>query len=363
MRLPRRSGFVSLILVTALGCTSVPEKAPVQTGPIDVSGSDWRVTDHVILITDASGTMWMEETFPDAKAATRSFVSAMPAANTRSATPGTYSAGLIGFGGDERINAPLASFDRSRLASTASQLKILGDINGMGGTTPYAAVLTESAKQLAGKRGRAALVIFSDGVPDSEEAALIAGQRLVKSYPDELCIYAVHTGTDEEGFNFLKRLTTLSRCGGVRTAASLGTSAEVQQFARTVFVAPGQLPPVAAASPCAGVVRLRGIEFQFDLAVIKEDSRPVLDVAAEQLNGCPDIRVTISGHTDSIGTEEYNMSLSNKRARATRDYLVQQGVSAGRLESEGLGESEPIAPNDSASGRAQNRRVELAPIR
>jgi OOP family OmpA-OmpF porin len=350
-------------LLAALGCTSMPDKAPIQTAPVSATGEDWRVTDNVILITDASGTMWMKKTFPEAKALTRSFVSAMPSSDARAAQPGNYNTGLIGFGGDERKSTPLASFERGRLASTAASLEIMGDVNGMGGTTPYAAVLTEAQQQLQGKRGRAALVIFSDGIPDSDEAAMYAAQRLVKSYPDEVCIHAVHTGDDPEGYAFLERLTRLTNCGSIRAASSIGSGPEVQRFASTVMLAPG-LPAVAAApGPCAGVIRLRGIEFAFDSDAIRDDSKPVLDVAVEQLDRCPDIDITITGHTDSIGTEQYNMGLSNRRAEATRRYFIQSGIAADRLDAEGMGEGDPIAPNDTASGRAQNRRVELSPTR
>jgi OOP family OmpA-OmpF porin len=350
-------------LVAALGCTSIPEKPPIQTAPVSVTGEDWRVTDNVIVITDASGTMWAKQTFPEAKSLTRSFVAALPSADARAAQPGNYNTGLIGFGGDDRKSTPLASFDRGRLASTASELQVMGDISGMGGTTPYAAVLTEAQQELQGKRGRAALVIFSDGMPDSEEAAMYAAQRLVTSYPDELCIHAVHTGEDPEGYAFLQRLTQLTSCGSIRAANSVGSGPEVQRFASTVMLAPG-LPAVAAGpGPCAGVIRLRGIEFAFDSDAIRDDSKPVLDVAVEQLNRCPDINITITGHTDSIGTEQYNMGLSDRRAQAARRYFIQSGVAASRLDAEGMGESDPIAPNDSAAGRAQNRRVELAPSR
>lgn len=67
----------------------------------------------------------------------------------------------------------------------------------------------------------------------------------------------------------------------------------------------------------------------------------------------------MSGHTDNVGTDRYNMRLSLRRARAVRDYLVSQGISAGRLIARGYGESQPVASHDADEGRFQNRRVEL----
>jgi outer membrane protein OmpA-like peptidoglycan-associated protein len=91
----------------------------------------------------------------------------------------------------------------------------------------------------------------------------------------------------------------------------------------------------------------------------------VLDEAARILEENPEVRVTIEGHTDSIGTEAYNLRLSQRRANAVQRYLVSKGISADRLETIGKGEGEPVAPNtlpdgrDNPEGRAMNRRAEL----
>jgi outer membrane protein OmpA-like peptidoglycan-associated protein len=73
----------------------------------------------------------------------------------------------------------------------------------------------------------------------------------------------------------------------------------------------------------------------------------------------PSLHLQIEGHTDSVGTDEYNQSLSERRAGAVRDYLVQQGIAADSIEARGLGKTQPIASNDTPEGRQQNRRVEL----
>jgi outer membrane protein OmpA-like peptidoglycan-associated protein len=73
----------------------------------------------------------------------------------------------------------------------------------------------------------------------------------------------------------------------------------------------------------------------------------------------PTLHLEVEGHTDSVGTDEYNLSLSERRAEAVRDYFVQQGVSSKSVEARGFGKTEPIASNDTAEGRQQNRRVEL----
>jgi outer membrane protein OmpA-like peptidoglycan-associated protein len=99
--------------------------------------------------------------------------------------------------------------------------------------------------------------------------------------------------------------------------------------------------------------------FAFDSAEIKPEFRPTLDQVAEVLRGDPNVRITIIGFTDSVGSAEYNQRLSERRAQATADYLISRGVGAGQVLARGLGESEPRASNATPEGRAQNRRVEI----
>lgn len=99
--------------------------------------------------------------------------------------------------------------------------------------------------------------------------------------------------------------------------------------------------------------------FAFDRAEIKPEFKPVLNKVAGVLRGDPNVRISIIGFTDSVGSEEYNLRLSMRRAQATADYLISQGVSQSQIVAKGLGEAEPRASNDTEAGRAQNRRVEI----
>ncbi|OZA12897.1 MAG: hypothetical protein B7X94_03195 [Hydrogenophilales bacterium 17-62-8] len=92
---------------------------------------------------------------------------------------------------------------------------------------------------------------------------------------------------------------------------------------------------------------------------IKSNLRPILDRFATTLNQNPVTSVTIIGHTDSTGSDAINNPLSVNRAASTRDYLVARGVSSSRIAIDGRGSREPIADNNTVSGRAQNRRVEI----
>jgi OOP family OmpA-OmpF porin len=104
---------------------------------------------------------------------------------------------------------------------------------------------------------------------------------------------------------------------------------------------------------------LRGVNFDFDKSNIRADARPVLDEAIDTLKEAGDVRIAVEGHTDGVGSEDYNEGLSIRRAKAVANYLAAGGISAARMEVSGFGESRPVATNDTADGRAQNRRVEL----
>jgi len=148
-----------------------------------------------------------------------------------------------------------------------------------------------------------------------------------------------------------------------------------RQFALTglsytrLFVAEAPLPPATAVpSPpppppppptAKRKLVLRGVNFDFDKSNIRADARPVLDEAVRVLKDDRQVDVSVEGHTDSIGTERYNQRLSERRARSVTDYLVRGGIARNRLSPKGYGESRPVASNDTADGRAQNRRVEL----
>lgn len=99
--------------------------------------------------------------------------------------------------------------------------------------------------------------------------------------------------------------------------------------------------------------------FDFNSATLKPEFKPTLERVADVLYNDPNQRIQVVGHTDSKGSEAYNQSLSERRAQATADYLISQGVARNQISVDGRGESEPRADNSTAAGRAQNRRVEI----
>ncbi len=124
--------------------------------------------------------------------------------------------------------------------------------------------------------------------------------------------------------------------------------------------AAGEAPAVAAASPpLRQKIVLRSVHFDFDKADIRADARPVLDEAVRILEEQDGKAVIVAGYTDSRGGDMYNMRLSLKRAEAVYAYLVDHGIASDRIRTEAFGKARAVASNDTADGRAQNRRVEL----
>jgi len=107
------------------------------------------------------------------------------------------------------------------------------------------------------------------------------------------------------------------------------------------------------------------ITFNTDSARLQDQFTRTLNSVGKVLNEYPKTMIDIVGHTDSTGPEDYNQRLSEDRAASVRNYLLARGIRAQRIVARGLGESAPVASNETAEGRAQNRRVELAlvPIR
>jgi outer membrane protein OmpA-like peptidoglycan-associated protein len=130
---------------------------------------------------------------------------------------------------------------------------------------------------------------------------------------------------------------------------------------------PGPRRKEAEKNGCPGLTKvdeegnvalLEPIQFDFGKATIKPVSFPILDEVVILMKSRPNIRMGIYGHTDSVGKDEDNLRLSKARAASVVDYIAKKGIAKSRMESEGFGESKPVAP-DTPAGRAKNRRVEF----
>jgi OOP family OmpA-OmpF porin len=354
------------------------EIAPLATRPVKPSAGERIVVDHVYLVIDASASVDVE--FEGVKALVRSFVKAMP--------DGSYQSGSVAFGGYDRATRSLALFDRSDAIESARHLELLRE------GTPLDRVLAEVSDDLVGKRGRAAIVLFSDGVPTDpvgrdleDQRVLDAAVQLTERYDGEVCFHAVQVGTNPRGAALLSTLAAATPCGSSRAATSIQNLAALEGFGGQVFLGATQTRSVAAAPPdsdrdgvidgrdqCPGTplgaeVDPRGcwtvdrLGFAFDSDEIEPRDLAALDELGRVLQRNPNLRVRIEGHTDSVGSVAHNQALSERRAAAVRRHLVDvSGVAASRIQIWGYGATRPAYPNDTAEGRRGNRRTEITPL-
>lgn len=142
-------------------------------------------------------------------------------------------------------------------------------------------------------------------------------------------------------------------------------SPDFRLFAGINYRPPKKPPPPTPVEVVAEekIVITQKIHFEFDKAIIRPISYPILDDVAYLLQINPQIRrVRVEGHTDWIGSDAYNQKLSERRAASVRNYLIGKGIAADRLIAVGYGEARPIADNNTTQGRARNRRTEFTVV-
>lgn len=122
---------------------------------------------------------------------------------------------------------------------------------------------------------------------------------------------------------------------------------------------PAPPPPTPARRE---LLTMRGAHFAFDKSSLTAAAKDTLGQAVSLLTAHPEANVEIQGHTDWVGTDAYNQALSERRAESVKAYLVSQGIAASRITTRGFGESQPTADNNTAAGRAENRRVIIIEI-
>jgi outer membrane protein OmpA-like peptidoglycan-associated protein len=135
------------------------------------------------------------------------------------------------------------------------------------------------------------------------------------------------------------------------TKRQMGTSLETAAIT--------QEPPGTEACWQAVEHVCRPIRFARGKANLDDRSRAMLDRLAAAASGCPEVRLSIAGHTDADGPARRNLALSERRARLVVGYLIRRGIDAARLKAVGYGETRPAAPNDTLENRAKNRRIEV----
>ncbi len=216
--------------------------------------------------------------------------------------------------------------------------------------------------------GHSALVVISDGEAIAAAPVLNAVGAMKGEFGERLCVYTIQVGNDPEGGVLLTQMTEVAACGRALNADNLLAAGAMADFVREIFLADAPPPPAPVAvtpepRPVPIIVFDDNIMFDFDKAVIRPAFYPVLDEAVALLKDNSELNVEIAGHTCSMGPAEYNLGLSQRRAQAVKNYLVEKGIATERMVVKGYGLTQPAYSNDTREGRAKNRRTEIIPIK
>ncbi len=256
-------------------------------------------------------------------------------------------------------------------------------ITKAGGLSPLCFALDAAGDDLDGLSGEMnAVIIISDGLSNSG-ATLASARKLKTLYGDSICFFPILVGDDKKGATILKEIANIGGCGFYTTADKMLSNKGMADFVERVFLdakppvvsekkdsdhdgvydEDDQCPesPIDAKVNAVGCWTIDNVLFDFDNDVIKTVAYPLLDNVVEILEKNPAMKINLNGHCDNVGTPEYNIGLSLRRANAVKNYLVKKGILEGRLATKGFGFSKPVALNGTDAGRAINRRVELQP--
>lgn len=380
--------WTKLVVLASVGvlmsCASMqpePKKAEPAFTPQSISSTCYQQkTDNFLILMDASGSMGEKYKGKTKFATAQEVVSRMnktiPGGMNLNAAVITFGAG---FSSDAKTAVKPGPYSQESLASA------LGKIN-YGGFTPIGKAVSASADDKAALSGVSAVILVSDGKQNVGEDAAKAAQTVKQRFGDKVCFYTIQVGDDPGGKALLEKIASIGDCGFATTADAVYSSEGMAKFVQSAFCSGKAPEPMVVAvigdsdgdgildnldkcpnTPKGATVNQYGcwayqgdILFDFDKYDIKPAAYPILDEALMVYRKNPGLKIEVQGFTDSIGTEEYNMGLSKRRADAVRNYLVDKGVDPKVISTRGFGESNPVASNDTKEGRALNRRVEFA---
>lgn len=394
-------GVKSLVLVIAFsflaGCSLFEKQVkPIPTFSAEQYNSDMYSSkvDNFLIIFDASSSM-DEEYYGISK-----FKIAQELVLRLNETVPELGqvAGVRSFGHDPGVSKKNTQLFYGMEKYNSDNLKDnFGKISRPGGTSPLNKAFGAAGTDLKDLSGETAVIIISDGL-DLPGDPLASAKVLNAAYGSSICFYPILVGDAPESVVAgAKELAKIGECGFDSTAGELLTSAGMAAFVEKVFVAEKPAPvvepaPVVKAAPvvitekdsdndgvydksdqCPDTPEGASVNtvgcwafsntalFDFDKSDIKSAAYPMLNEAVTVLEKNPSMNITLQGHTDNVGSSEYNMGLSLDRANAVKDYFVGKGIAADRLATEGFGFTRPVSLNDSESGRSLNRRVEIQP--
>ena len=302
-----------------------------------------RKVDSFDLLADQSGSMMMKsDEFKMTKAAAAKQVLAA----VNEAIPD------LGYKASLHTVAPASSvvaygdWNRSAMADGIASLEDQGQV--FGRMTPMGDGFAANSGDYAAMARPTAIVLASDGANNLGVDPVAEAAAIYQAQPG-ICFHVISFADTEEGQAVLDKIAGLNSCSvSVKGADLMADQNALNQFVADVFYTTGAAEEALV---------LHGVNFAFDSYALDAKAQGILDEAAAVLKE-KNVRVTLEGWTDSVGTDAYNKVLSQNRANAVKAYLVEQGVPASKLSAIGMGKSFKY-DNATEEGRYLNRRVEL----
>ena len=302
-----------------------------------------RKVDSFDLLADQSGSMMMQA--PDLKM-TKAAAAKQVLAAVNEAIPN------LGYKASMHTIAPAGKvveygdWDRSAMNDGIASLQSEGTI--FGRMTPMGDGFAANSGDYATMARPTAVVLASDGANNTGIDPVAEAAAIYQAQPG-ICFHVISFADTPEGQAVLDKIAALNSCSvSVKGADLMADENALNQFVADVFYTTGTTEEALV---------LHGVNFAFDSYALDDKAQGILDEAAAVLKE-KNVHVTLEGWTDSIGTDAYNKVLSQNRANAVKNYLVQQGVPASQLTAVGMGKSFKY-DNATEEGRYLNRRVEL----
>jgi OOP family OmpA-OmpF porin len=334
------------------GCAGNPPATPAPFQPVAIDVTPYAPkVDSFVVILDVSSSMkdGMQDTtkFKVAKDLVVNLNQTVP--------PLHYSAGLVTFGkssgwsfgrGKANVVYGVTPYQSADLASAVSS------IEKAGGTTPMDKGIKDATGALSGESGAVAVIIVSDFWEINSAAVMNAVSKLKAQHGDNLCLHTIQVGNAKKAAAVTSRMTGIGSCGSAVNAADIASGSAMAAYVTETLLAPIQYEKHSVSATAL---------FEFDKSDLHEQGKAELHTLDEYIKskGIKVVDINVIGHTDSLGSEEYNQGLSERRANAVKAYMVNEGIDAGIIDATGEGELNPVADNSTSEGQALNRRVDI----
>lgn len=354
-----RSLLLFVVIAFVAGCAAMGPETPLTATNLSglLSQGYRQKVDNALIILDASSSLYDTEQGSQKIEQAKNVVLHMNA----TLPPLALKAGLHVFGptlgpnmNDSALIYGMSDYNAADLAAAVKTVQAAG-------VTPLAKPLSKSIDDLKNSQGPIAVIVVSDGMNTAGQSPVTAAEALKSAYGDRICLYTILIGNSPVGKKVLEDVAAAGKCGFAVTQADVASSQGMVDFVEKVFLEKVPAPAVQRVAPPVATKTITmdlKVLFDFDKDTIRPREQDQLDEFAAFMKSHPQTTAVLEGHTDSIGSEAYNKTLSLRRAESVKRYLVGQlGIEAARLSTKGYGFSMPVTTNKTVEGRQENRRV------